>query len=384
VKRRYFLVAPLAAGAAWFGAQAMAYDERVWLEQFSLLRSHMARHYANLDWMVQHRRADLPALTEETERQIRSAVIPWQASRALKRFIESFRDPHLRMVAFEPAHGSATAPAAAAPSGPPAPDTRGCKERGFRRRDRSFRFPFEQAPGWKPAGGPWFPSGTFGDVGVIRIVLFGEDGYLEACEQVGPDRVRDRLTEEVRATLAALRGHGARVLVLDITGNGGGTNWVNDVTRLVTAKPLRRRRALMMEPACDRSGIWRGEPPACAGLTGEGESTMQGEGAWDGPLAVLVDGATASASEDLVVWLKESGAAVILGERTHGAGCGYVNGGAPAHLAPIGWTVLMPNCARIMTDGTNEVEGIAPDVAISIREGSAAGRLAALQAALPR
>lgn len=388
MKRRYFLLAPLAAGAVWLIPQAIAYDERVWLEQFSALRGHMAQHYANLDWMVGHRHADLPALTAATEQRLRSAVIPWQASRALRSFIASFRDPHLKMVPYvppPPASASSTAgdgsPAAA---GSPAPDTRSCKERGFRKRDRSFRFPFEEAPGWTAVGGPWFPSGTFGEVGVLRIVLFGEDGYLEACEEVGPDRVGERLTQEVRATLAALRERGIRVLVLDITGNGGGTNWVKDVVRLVTPRPLRRRQAMMMEPACDRSAVWRGEPPPCPGLTGEDESTLQGEGAWDGPLAVLVDGGTASASEDLVVWLKESGAASILGERTYGAGCGYVNGGAPAHLAPIGWTVQMPNCARFLSDGTNEVEGIAPDVAVPIRQGDAPARLAALMAALPK
>lgn len=49
---------------------------------------------------------------------------------------------------------------------------------------------------------------------------------------------------------------------------------------------------------------------------------MDGDGAWDGPLALLIDGATASASEDMVVWLRESRAATIIGERTYGAGCG--------------------------------------------------------------
>ena len=121
----------------------------------------------------------------------------------------------------------------------------------------------------------------------------------------------------------------------------------------------------------------------CSALTGEGEETMQGEGDWDGPLAVLVDGRTASASEDLIVWLHESRAATILGERTYGAGCGYVDGGAPIRLERIGCTVLMPNCARFTSDGVNEIEGIAPDVVLPLREGKASERLRRLVEALP-
>jgi C-terminal processing protease CtpA/Prc len=137
----------------------------------------------------------------------------------------------------------------------------------------------------------------------------------------------------------------------------------------------------MMEPACDRSAIWEGAA-VCPGLTAATEATMQGEGAWSGPLALLVDGRTASASEDMVVWLRESGAARIIGERTYGAGCGYVRGGAPARLESIGWEVKMPNCTRYTSDGINEVEGIAPDVELSITKGSAQDRLRGLLAAL--
>jgi len=383
-RARLFVLIPVAVAAVWLTTQAMAYDEKVWLDQFAALRTHMAQHYANLDWMVEHRKMDLPSLVASTEADLRGAVIPWQASRAMRRFIAAFNDPHLKVEPYKPPPLEATpAPAADGSETPAPPDTRTCKERGFRVRDRSFRFPFEKAEGWTPAGGAWFPAGSFGDVGVIRIVLFGEDGYLEACEEVGAERVRERLTREVHATIGTLKQRKVRALVLDITGNGGGTNWVNDITSMVTPRALRRRKAVLMEPPCDRAAVWRGER-VCSGLTGSEESTMQGEGAWEGPLAVLVDGGTASASEDLVVWLKESGAATIIGERTYGAGCGYVNGGAPARLEPIGITVLMPNCSRFLSDGTNEVEGIQPDVPLPIRKGAAAERLQRLVAALPK
>jgi len=324
----------------------------------------MARHYANLDWMVQHRAMDLPALVSGTERDLRGSLIPWQASRALKRFIASFDDPHLRMERLR-----SEAPNRAAQSAPAPPS---CDR--FETRDRSFRFPFEQAEGWRPAGGAWFPAGSFADVGVLRIAHFGEDGYLEACKEAGPDGVRERLQEELRRTLRELRERGVRVLVVDISGNGGGTEWVVEVTSLLTGRTLTRPSTRMIEPECDRTPIWSGER-VCPNLAPDGTKTLEGEGAWDGPLALLVDGGTASASEDMVVWLRESHAATIIGERTYGAGCGYVRGGAPARLESIGWMVLLPNCARYTSDGINEVEGIDPDVRLSLTEGSAPERL---------
>jgi hypothetical protein len=42
----------------------------------------------------------------------------------------------------------------------------------------------------------------------------------------------------------------------------------------------------------------------------------------------------------------------------------------------------MPSCARFTQDGVNEIEGLEPDVPLSIRQGSRSKRLEALQAAV--
>lgn len=373
------LVAGACLGVSW-----AKHDPAVWVEEFHALQAHLAVHYANLDWMVSHRKMDLTALAASTERDLSDSHIPWQASRALKRFVDAFHDPHLRMEPWkpEPPQAAATpAPGSTAASAAPAAPEPTCD--GFRDRNKSFRFPFDEASGWKPAGGAWFPAGSFGDVGVMRIAHFGEDGYLEACREAGRAHVRERLNQEVRRTLGELKARGIRTLVVDITGNGGGTEWVAHVTAMLTPRTLTRPRTKMIEPQCDRAPIWRGEP-VCPNLMPDGESTMDGEGVWDGPLALLVDGGTASASEDMVVWLRESHVVTIIGQRTYGAGCGYSRGGAPARLERIGWTVLMPNCARYTSDGINEVEGIDPDVKLDLENGSAADRIARLTQALPR
>jgi C-terminal processing protease CtpA/Prc len=109
---------------------------------------------------------------------------------------------------------------------------------------------------------------------------------------------------------------------------------------------------------------------------------LQGEGAWTGPVYVLADRGTASASESLVAWLKQNGVAKIVGERTLGAGCGYIDGGTRTQLRASHFDVHMPNCARYMEDGTNEIEGIAPDIALDLHIEDEGAQARALLAAL--
>ena len=82
------------------------------------------------------------------------------------------------------------------------------------------------------------------------------------------------------------------------------------------------------------------------------------------PLYVLMNRNTASAAEFFVAVLRDNSAATLVGEPTLGAGCGYVNGGGGVTLKHSGLKIRMPNCARYRVDGSNEVEGITPDVAL--------------------
>jgi hypothetical protein len=148
---------------------------------------------------------------------------------------------------------------------------------------------------------------------------------------------------------------------------------------------------------CDLRSIWRDSvpPPACRNV---GSAELYATGAygwlapgtvaglssaealfWPGargaargvgtvPLIVLVDAATASASEYFAAMLRDNDAARVVGERTFGAGCGYTNGGIPVTLAHSGLVLRMPDCLRLRADGTNEVAGITPDVLVDWRE----------------
>ena len=366
---------------AWLGARYLApVDGEEWLQEFAALRRHMTRHYANLDWMVSHRKLDLKALTRTTEARLQGAVVRFQAEGALRDFLAAFNDPHIQLDAL-PAERQA-------PNGHISQAISSCADLGYRNRRYAFEFPFSQAEGWRLLSDGPFPAGAIGSLGVLRIAHFGEDGYRSVCERVGVAateratqlRVRAALQGELAEALESFVSHGVRTVLVDITGNGGGTEWVVDAASLFTDRPLVRTVVSMREPPCDREPIWHGRT-VCGSFDPPDTESVPGQGAWTGPVLILADGGTGSASEDFLVRLRESGVARVLGERTAGAGCGYRDGGAPARLIRIALLVQMPNCARFTRDGRNEIEGLNPDVIVPVSSGSAAEKLAALRRA---
>ncbi|HET8648500.1 MAG TPA: S41 family peptidase [Gemmatimonadales bacterium] len=139
------------------------------------------------------------------------------------------------------------------------------------------------------------------------------------------------------------------------------------------------------ERECHRDRVWSGGVPDCSnvviappvvsylepgaldGLTNGWAIWMPSwykapEGVYRGPLLVLQDHRSASASEEFAARLRDNGAALIIGSRSYGAGCGYSNGGTSLELPALGLLVRAPDCQRLRMDGSNETEGIAPDV----------------------
>ncbi|TKR33672.1 hypothetical protein FCE95_05135 [Luteimonas gilva] len=394
--KRYFKYASLTVLALLVlavGWDVASYDADAWLEDYGRLKRDMAQGYANLDWMVEKRGADLPALDRRTTAALRNAHSNVRAFVALRGFVRGFGDPHLRMKAGErPARAQAGADAHGTQDIDP-PAGKDCAAAGYEEGDHGFRFPFERIQGWKPLRKGDFPSGTIGGTGVLRIAQFGEDQYLSACQAVfetGIGRyalklaVRARQQAQLRAAIAELRKNGARRLLVDVSGNGGGTEWVNEVVALMTDHELGRRGALRVGPACDRSDVWRGARAPCSVFAGTSADriSLQGTGEWRGPLLILADSGTGSAAEDFVAWLQQNGIAIVIGEKTAGAGCGYVDGGKPTRLSVAPVDIWMPNCARFLDDGTNEIDGIAPDVPLLMTNVEPAAKAKALAAAL--
>lgn len=378
-------------------ADVLTYDARPWLSDYTRLKHDMAQGYANLDWIVEKRGIDLPALDRQTTAALENAHSRVRAFVALRNFVRGFHDPHFRMKPGERPVPVAT-PIAASPSEEApvdAPAGADCAAAGYAEDDHAFRFPFARMAGWTPLRGGDFPSALLGDIGVLRIAQFGEDRYLAACAAVFKPGIGDRALQlAVRArqqallrdTIAELQAKGARRLLVDVSGNGGGSEWVSDVIALMTDKAMQRQEARVVAPGCDRSAVWRGLAAPCPVFAaGSGErAALQGNGPWGGPLLILADAGTGSAAEDFVAWLQQNKVATVIGERTAGAGCGYVDGGNPTRLRVVPVDVWMPNCARFLDDGSNEIEGIAPDIRIPMRDTDAGAQAQALAAVLAR
>jgi hypothetical protein len=363
------------------------YDRVAWLEDYQRLKTETAQGYANLDWLVGHRGLDLPALDRATTGALVRAHSRVRAYLALRRLARAFRDPHYRMT-WRLKGGSPDDD-----DDDDAPAGRDCEAAGYREGRHDFRFPFARMSRWRPLRGGDFYTGQLGGTGVLRIAQFGENQYLAACRQVfrpGMGRralaiaVRRWLDASLTGALQELRALGIRRLLVDVTGNGGGTEWEAQVTAALTDRRMTRARTRRAAPTCDRGEIWHGRPVCPVLEPPGGRIELQGSGRWTGPVLILADRGTASASESFIAWLKQNGVARVLGERTAGAGCGYLDGGGRVRLRVAPLEVLMPNCARFLDDGTNEIEGLSPDVAIPMHLDDPDRQAAALEAALAR
>ncbi len=393
--RRSLLGATALAGMA-IAWDVATYDEQVWLADYQRLKHDMAQGYANLDWIRTHRHVDLAALDARTTAALTGAHSRLRAFLALRRFVRGFDDPHLRL---EPRASAANAPARAQANSVEAIESQAvaaiarCEDAGYSEGAHDFGFAFERVPGWVPLRGGDLPLGMIDDVGVLRIAQFGEQRYVGACRKVfraGMDEralqlaVRAHQQQRLIESLSHLRQAGARRLLVDLTGNGGGSEWVSEVIALMTDRTLARSAARIVGPRCDRSAVWRNEAACSVFAMTEPQQVLQGTGAWTAPVMILVDGRTASASEDFVAWLQQNGVATVIGETTLGAGCGYVDGGTRTSLRALSLDVVMPNCARFLENGRNEIEGIAPDVPLALTADDAPERLRTRLASLPR
>lgn len=249
-----------------------------------------------------------------------------------------------------------------------------------------------------------------------------------ACDQKCQDIfvhevLPNRLIRDFEIVVKEIKKEHVSALVLDLSDNGGGTGWVGAVMRILTTKKilcgtfgfirhphwvknfeaerdefqaklksasdeasrkmiqsrLKRISADLIEArkVCDRRDIWSDGKfhPTCQLVVERNEKDCNpGDelhfvpGLFDGPLFVIANRKTASASEDLVARYKESGIATIIGEKTRGSGCGFTNGGIELKLKNSGVRVYIPDCARLLRDGTNEVAGIAPDIVLPMND----------------
>ncbi|MEM8954188.1 MAG: carboxy terminal-processing peptidase [Verrucomicrobiota bacterium] len=162
-------------------------------------------------------------------------------------------------------------------------------------------------------------------------------------------------TTDVKRLLQRLMKENIDGLVLDLRGNGGGS----------------------LEEAIDLTGLFIPRGPVVQSKDWQGDidsrdSTTK-EPLWDGPLVVVTDKASASASEILAAALQDYGRAVIVGEKTFGKGT--VQTIMPVKRRMPLWSdkeragalkVTIQKFYRI-AGGSTQLRGVTPDVILPSR-----------------
>ncbi|MDA1028824.1 MAG: S41 family peptidase [Bacteroidetes bacterium] len=435
-----------------------------WLSDFEHLKSELAGGYANLEWAAEHNQLDLAKLASETEAKLAKASSERQARSIIKDFIASFNDPHLRAEKSDPpVNGPYSEEEWVGPS-KTASAKQALKVLGYRKASYDFGIDFDKMDGFKRVASEDNPFPTAilpmkdGRIwGLIRIEYFGEDRYYAVAEAIWRDfspkmttdtcgtecwrdfrhQVRTRLMEYLQESVEALEASGVDAIAMDVTGNGGGTEWVEDVARLLTTKHLRGPSSVFVRhphwvgpiteeiealkadllksdrspelntllrtsledhvvllkevmAGCPASSLWETSNArlACERLVQDPHgmnlvSSFEKEevsslssnevlftvirhpekvGLYDGPLFVIVDGGSASATEQFATLLEMNSAATIVGEKTYGAGCGYTNDGIKVYLENTHLRIFMSDCMRGRADGENELAGIEPQI----------------------
>jgi hypothetical protein len=235
------------------GFSMAAFDPRPWLEDLQQVREALLTKYANLEWVVIEREVNLESLFASTTSRLEAATSDAEARAAISALTKELGDAHVgirwnKRAASETPHAD-------------------CAQLGYSDETRSGGVG-RYIPGFSPindSSAKEFPAGVIPiqghRVGVLGIGIFTPDGVPELCSEalsalhLAPDSLCDdacsdtvgawvsaRMTRDLAEQLRALSRAKAEVLLVDITGNGGGTQWAEAAARMMTPLRLKSER----------------------------------------------------------------------------------------------------------------------------------------------
>ena len=202
-------------------------------------------------------------------------------------------------------------------------------------------------------------------IGIIRVPVF----YVDFQGRARNEPNYRSSTRDVRRLINELTEEGMDGLVIDLRGNGGGA--------LIEATTM--------------TGLFIDEGPVVQVRDSRGRVTLEQDRepgmAWEGPLAVLVDRRSASASEIFAGAIQDYGRGVILGEPTFGKGTVQnlidLDDLSRTENARLGQIKLTMAQFYRVAGGSTQAKGVVPDITLPTAGDPAEFGESALEFALP-
>lgn len=243
-------------------AQPTAYDAEGWIADLRVVRQAFATRYANLEWAVSEREFDFAGAFSAVEQRLRTLQSDGEARALFGRLSERLGDGHVEF------RWPAAPPPSGARAGPGASDP--CASIGVHTFNDG-RAIASRLAGYTPVGpqdAP-FPTGVLSvagrRLGVLRIPVFQSTVRPELCaaaltamarapNAAWTDADRRELLRRTDAGFSAalasaverLKAAGAQVLLIDVAGNGGGSEWAEAAARVLTPIQLRSARVAVI------------------------------------------------------------------------------------------------------------------------------------------
>lgn len=183
-------------------------------------------------------------------------------------------------------------------------------------------------------------------IGVITLPVFYED--FEARQKGDPDY--RSASRDVAKLLGELKQDDVDGVVIDLRNNGGGS----------------------LSEAIELTGLFVGKGPVVQQRGADGKVEVGGDDlptpAWTGPVGVLINRGSASASEIFAAAIQDYGRGVIVGEPSFGKGTvqTVVNLDKAAHNSKPKFGELKLTIAQFfrVNGGTTQLRGVTPDISL--------------------
>lgn len=235
-------------------ANGQGFDPSPWLGDLSAARQAITTKYAGLAWDVDQRDLSLDDEYRRVRERVSAAQDADDARHAFDAFAQAFGDRHVHFEWPRPRPEQARGPRSV------------CPRLGYDTRMQASPLALRMSGVESLSTSPKeFATGTLKIAkyrfGIIKIALFSPQGFPAICEdalaalQIRADagcdqRCEDtiehwayeRYTKDFETALRSLKTAGAEVLLVDIAGNGGGSEWVEAAARMVTTTPLKPLR----------------------------------------------------------------------------------------------------------------------------------------------